>query len=521
MSKQPADTVHLGSAALARPWPAHLNHALATLLRRALVLVDAWSVRLLLPVWAAPMSLALLAMLLLQTVDHPYIRGSLGWSLVVTGTLATLFIALYWALTRRSAVLVPARSRPLVALLIVFLVGNTIVHAFLLVPHLLDANRYSTDAGAATDCATQMVLQGRNPYTNLHTLTCLDAHHLAFNQTTPLSRGAFKQYVTFATPVTAHISYLMWHMYYVDLANERKDSHYPYRYAAQEFEERFNYPAGSILFGIAAWLVGTRDLVALFLGCALGISLWIYRQAHARLRAVTALLLLADLPLVIDSANGSTDILYAVSLVLYWRFRERALLGGLLLGLGAATRQQVWFFIPFLLYLAWRTAGSRDPKAPATIPDGRGASAAALAAGWRDLKVRASATALVFLVCNLPFIVLSPLDWLAGVLGPMTDPMFAQGVGVITLSIAFFAKHPGIPLMYTALEAAAYVVAFRFYTRRCLSAPGLAMLLPLMPIALAWRSLHTYFVILPLLALAVLTCPPNGSDAEVVTLTPS
>lgn len=470
----------------------YLGHRCALLLRAALVRADAWSRRVLCPAWTAPIALALLAMLVLQTVDHPYIRGSLGWALVVTGTLAAMFLALYWALTRRSAVLVPARSRPILALLVVFLAGNTVVHAFLLVPHLLDTNRYSTDAGAATDCATQMVLQGRNPYTNLHMLTCLDAHHLAFNQTTPLSRGAFKNYVTFASPVTATISYWMWRMYDVDLAKEKKDSHYPYHYAAQEFEERFNYPAGSILFGIAAWLIGTRDLIALFLGCAAGISLWVYRHAHPRLRAVTGLLLLADLPLLIDSANGSTDVLYAVSLVLYWRFREQPLLAGLLLGLGAATRQQVWFFAPFLLYLSWRTAG------------------------WRDLKVRATAMAAVFLACNLPFIVQNPLAWLGGVFGPMTDPMFAQGVGIITLSIAFFKQHPGIPLMYTALEVVAYLAAFRFYTRRCMAAPGLAMLLPLLPIALAWRSLHTYFVILPLLALAVLACPPNGRDDEVV-----
>jgi hypothetical protein len=94
--------------------------------------------------------------------------------------------------------------------------------------------------------------------------------------------------------------------------------------------------------------------------------------------------------------------------------------------------------------------------------------------------------------------------------------MFAQGVGLITLSIAIFKQHPGFPLFYTALEAVSYVAAFRLFVRRCITAPGLAMVLPLMPIALAWRSLHTYFVILPLLALAVLACPPNGSDAEVV-----
>lgn len=480
----------------ARRWAVALVRQAQPDVRRAAEAVDRAATRVLLPGWAAPLAIAAVAMLVVQSIDHRYIRGSLGWSLFITGALATMFVALYCAVTQRRDVLVPARTRPALAVLMALLAGNTVLHCLLLVPHLLDTYRYNTDAGAATDCATQMALHGQDPYINLHMLTCLDRHHLAFNQTTPISEGAFKPFVTFASPVTAKLEWVMWRKYYEDLAKEERDNHYPYHYAAPEFEERFNYPAGSLLFGMLAWLVGARDLVALFLVCAVGASLWVYRQAHPRIRAATGLLLLADLPLLIDSSNGVTDVLYACILVLYWRFRERVVLAGMLLGLGAATRQQVWFFAPFLLYLAWRTGG------------------------WADFRARAASAVAVFLACNLPFIIQSPLDWLAGVLGPMTDPMFAQGVGLITLSIAVFKQHPGIPLLYTALEAVAYLAAFRWFMRRCLAAPGLAMVLPLLPIALAWRSLHTYFVILPLLALAVLTCPPNGSDAEVVSWRP-
>jgi len=442
-----------------------------------------------LPGWSTPLAVATLAMLVVQSLDHRYVRGNLTLSLIVSLALALLFVALYSALRSPDWRLMRAKYRPATALLIGILAANTLLHAALAVPHLVQANRYGTDAGAATDCATQMFLRNQNPYANLHMLVCLDKHHLAFNQTTPKSAGNFKKFVTFAAPDPKTIGYQMWLWYGKDLAREQADKHYPYHYAAPEFEDRFNYPGGAILFGMIGWVFGTRDLVTLYLSCAVIASLWIYSQAERRIRRAVGLLLLADLPLFVDSSYGTTDVLYASLLVLYWYVRERALTAGLILGLAAATRQQVWFFLPFLLYLGWRTGG------------------------WGDLHRRLWPAVTVFLACNITFIVQSPGDWVSGVLGPMRDPLFAQGVGLVAMAIAVFKQHPGVPLIYTVFEALAFVGLFRLYMRRCLTAPGMAMILPLIPIALGWRSLHTYFVVMPLLAIAVLACPERGAAA--------
>jgi uncharacterized membrane protein len=182
---------------------------------------------------------------------------------------------------------------------------------------------------------------------------------------------------------------------------------------------------------------------------------------------------------LLDEVGGVTDILYALLLVLFWAFRDRPILAGLMLGLAAATRQQAWFFVPFLLYLGWRTGGSAD------------------------LRRRGLSSLAVFVGCNLPFLWMNPSDWLAGLAGPMRDPLFAQGVGLIDLSIAGLLPlfHP---VFYAVLELLVWGACFRFFMRRCLSAPGLAMLLPILPLVFAWRSLHTYFLVLPLLATAVL-----------------
>lgn len=461
---------------------------------RARQSINHWADSILLPGWATPLAVGSLAMLLLQSFDHQYVRGNLAWSIFVTATLVILFLSLYRAVARHDERLVPARKRPFTCLLILILAADTVVNVALLTPHLLQLNRYSTDAGAATDCATQMVLHGRNPYVNLHMLTCLDSHGLHFSQTTPKSEGALHNFVTFAAPDPATVNWYMYKVYNRDLSAERADNRYPYHYSAPEFEERFNYPGGAILFGVVSWMLGARDLVTLYLLAALGASLWIYRSARPEIRTATGLLLLADLPLLIDTSQGVTDVLYALILIAYWRLRDRPILAGMALGLAAATRQQVWFFVPFLLYLGWREGG------------------------WADLRRRGSTMVVIFLASNIMFIAPSPSDWLAGILGPMRDPLFAQGIGVISLAIAVFKQHPGTPFMYTLLEAAGFLFAFRLFMKRFSASPGLAMLLPLMPIALAWRSLHTYFVVLPLLAIAVLAAPALRREAHAKEL---
>jgi hypothetical protein len=485
----------LNEACTVRELPALRGHGRLTLIKARAVL-DRKLGSLDMPMWATPMAIASLAMLVIRNYDHRYIRGALDWTLLVSGALVVLLASLYVALSRDDRRLLPARRRKFTLALLIFLAGNTIVQLIVIMPHLADKNRYGVDAAAATDCATQQFLRDKDPYANVHMLTCLWDHGLQFDQTTPKRAGAFKQFSTFPTAHqpengvgTAHWDYLLWNTYRVDLKRELANPNYE----PAEFETRFNYPGAAILFGVVAWVFGARDLVGVFLTCAIFASWLIYRQANPRTRTVTGLLLLGDAPLMLDSAVGATDVLYATLLVLYWQWRDRTLMGGFVLGLAAATRQQVWFFLPFLLYLAWR---QHD---------------------WRDAVQRGALAAAVFLGCNLPFIVMGPGDWVAGVLGPMTDPLFAQGIGLIALTIALFQQHIGPSILYAVLEGLALVVCFWLFTRQWHRAPGLAMLLPLMPLALAWRSLHTYFLILPLLATIVLTCPPGTRKALGLT----
>src|ERR1035437_977451 len=393
--------------------------------------------RLPMPSGATPLAAASLAIYLVQCLDHGVYRMQPLLALVLTGSLVVLFVSLFLALTR------PARPltvgcRPGTALLIVLLAGNTIVQTVVAIPHLTRGQRYTNDAVAVTDCAATMVIHGGNPYKNVHMMTCLYSHGLNSGSTTPKQAGAFRQFRSYPSPGAVTYKYMQYITFLNDLKQERLNPNY----LAPDFENRFNYPGAAVYLAIPALLIGLHDLIPLYLGFTIAAALLIYRKTRPRFRPVTALLLLGNTSLLIDGVGGLTDATYALFLMLYWFTRERVLAAGLLLGLAVATRQQAWFFVPFLLYLGWHEGG------------------------WSDLWRRGGLMIAVFVGFNLQFIIMSPSDWAIGVIGPMRDPLFALGVGLIDLSIAKI-----LPLMpasaYLAMEAVAYVAAFVYFARNC------------------------------------------------------
>jgi uncharacterized membrane protein len=462
---------------------------LAALLRRAVHAL----IHVPLPTWATPVSIACLGMYVVETLDHGAYRMQIPFATVLTGSLIVMLVALHRALAQPPERLVTVGQRPKTTLLMLVLAGITIAQTFIAIPHLMKDQRYTNDAVAVTDCAAQMVMHGANPYKNVHMLTCLSNHGLGAGSTTPKTVGAFKMFRSYPSPGAVTFNWKQFHTFNIDLAKERRNP----SYMTPDFENRFNYPGAAISIAIPALLLGVRDFIPLYLGFIILACNLIWRRANPRIRLAVAVLLLGNAPLVIDGVGGLTDASYAIFLVLYWFNRKRTWPAALLLGLAVASRQQAWFFVPFLLFLAWRECG------------------------LRDAITRSALVALVFLGFNLQFIVAAPGDWIAGVLGPMHDPMFALGVGLIDLSIAKIL--PLFPAtVYLLLEVSAYAGVFAYYTRRYAAAPALALLLPLVPMFFAWRSLHTYFMFLPILAVAALvTTTPRIVGPEIVPGTAS
>ena len=334
--------------------------------------------------------------------------------------------------------------------------------------HSADWTPYHNDAIALNDCAARLVLAGRDPYTDLAIFPCFNALDIGADRTTPLQRGLFA-----AVPIYP--------------SDDALDAAWAVRSAAPatnvEFEERLSYPALSVVL-IAPWVALGWDSNVLYLLCLLAAMGLVLVRCPPGSRPFVLTGLFAAASLEAFTVGGSADLLYALPLVAAWLWRERGW-SGLLLGIAIATKQIAWFFIPFYLIAVLARQGARTAVR-------RGAEAAA-----------------VFIVANLPFALHDGGAWLAGVLAPITAPSFPRGAGLI-----FLATNEVLPiwpaLTYTVLEAAAgiavLVVAWR--TRR--TSPELGVVLAVLPLYLARRSLFSYFFLAPLFAYAALVRLPLG-----------
>jgi uncharacterized membrane protein len=187
------------------------------------------------------------------------------------------------------------------------------------------------------------------------------------------------------------------------------------------------------------------------------------------------------------TVGGSSDLLYALPLVVAWMYRDRKW-AGIPLGLALAMKQIAWFFAPFWIIAVVTERGWR--------------------ATARDLAIAAA----IFGVTNLPFIVHDPHAWMAGIVTPVVEPMFARGAGLI-----FLFTNGGLPLLpmlaYSALEAIAGIICLVVAWRTRRTSPELGAILGIVPLFFAWRSLFSYFFLLPLFALAAIARMPLGELA--------
>jgi len=133
-----------------------------------------------------------------------------------------------------------------------------------------------------------------------------------------------------------------------------------------------------------------------------------------------------------------------------------------------SSKQLTWFFIPFYAVMVWRQYTSIEVLRRLTIAGG------------------------VALAINLPFILWNTHAWIAGVMAPMVDPMFPMGVGLISLSSTpLLPVFP--PLVYDILELVALPIVLVWYWRICRERPEAALMLAVIPLFFAWRSLSSYF----------------------------
>ncbi|OLC56735.1 MAG: hypothetical protein AUH85_05310 [Chloroflexi bacterium 13_1_40CM_4_68_4] len=338
--------------------------------------------------------------------------------------------------------------------------------------HAEDWTPYHNDAIALNECAAQLLMSGVDPYAALDIFDCYGRLGIGADRTTPLRQGLFADVSVYPTDDQLDAA---WAMRSYDGGNV-------------EFVTRPSYPSLSfiLLVPLVALGIDTNYLYLACLGAAMGI---LCRRAPAGLRPFVLTGLLGASCLMAFTIGGSADLLYALPLVIGWMWRER-LGGAFAFGAAASIKQIAWFVAPFWLL------------------------AVAARLGWRAALRQGLASVAVFALTNLPFALWHPANWLAGVLTPVIAPMFPRGAGLI-----FVATNGDLalwgPSVYLALEGAALLVCLFIAWRTRHSSPELGIALALVPLFFAWRSLFSYFFLIPLFAFAGLVRMPLG-DLTVV-----
>ena len=328
-----------------------------------------------------------------------------------------------------------------------------------------DTRIYDSDAAAFNQYNAALVLKGRNPYTAdaafwdaLKQFPSVGATPLRAGRYANITYGpSFKQVVADTQYEQAH-------------PQARGPEYSPL--------SLHSYPALAFLAyvpGVWAGLPTTFFTSLLFLLAFFLAAGW---GAAPELRPALWLLLPASSLLVFWTLRGSFEVVALLPTLLAWRLLHRRWLSPILLGLACAVKQLIWPLVPLYLILIWKREG---PKA---------------ALIWLAVALGA------FLVPNLPFILPSPGAWARSMLLPVALPIFPSGVGLVGLA------RGGIlpllpPAVYALLELAALVALALWLARTQRTFPPEAVLiLGLLPFALSWHSLFTYFMASPVLAIA-------------------
>ena len=439
---------------------------------------------------APPRILLLAAGVILQSVatwtlpfPHwlPVVLLALGLGALVAATC----IRAPWRPPRRNTRGVGAYRALALAMLLALALSVALMSGLLLisfVPSVTTTRDYNSDAAAFNHYNAELTLHGVNPYT-------ADARfwdavgRFPSVGATPLRRG---RYAIGPAPSFEQMLH--------DVHAEQ--THPNLRGPEYDPTSLHSYPALAFLVylpGVWLGLPSTAPTTLLF-GFALLIAAgWDVRRGQ---RLLVWGLLLGNQFLLAGAERGSFEVVALLPALLAWRTLDRRWLSPILLGLACAIKQIAWPLLPFYVIIIWRREG---PRAALTR----------------------TATALgAFLAPNLPFLVMAPRAWVQSIVLPMTLPTFPSGGGVIALAQAGLT--PLWPsAVYSALELLALGGLLYWFARaRVMPRPAVALVVALLPFLLAWRSLPSYFLVIPTLAVYAAIPLLQRDDAEAALAKP-
>jgi uncharacterized membrane protein len=329
--------------------------------------------------------------------------------------------------------------------------------------HAPPSQSYFTDIISFTQENADLVLSGRNPYTSD------SAYRLA------LSR--FPE--AMATPLRGPIfgtGYIAPSLHHLQVVQRR------YAAAPQQVPDAFDprtlhsYPALSFLLYVPGVRAGGTNILLIDLLVYWAMFAWLVWLTPIGWRHWGALVLLAAMPVVTASLIESNEVICIALVLVAWHARERLWMGAALLGLACAFKQYTWYFVPLFAVEVVRGQG------------------------WRAGLRWAGIGVAMFLLPNLPYLLASPKDWLLSQTIPVTDPFFPMGMGIIQLSTSQILPF-GPPALYALLEAVTLAVVLWIFARDRARIGASGLVLALLPLFFAFRSMPNYFAFAPWLAM--------------------
>lgn len=269
----------------------------------------------------------------------------------------------------------------------------------------------------------------------------------------------------------------------------------------------FNYPPLSFLIPAPAVAIGLADLRVLYAVLILLATLAASAVTADHWRPYVLAAVVGNVAIARQYVAAGIDpawaILVGASLLVLARARPRpgtwrllaTPLGAsaVLLGLAAATRQPAWLVLPFAIAAVARDHG----RATALLY-----AAVALTTG---------------VITAIPYLVMGPTAYLAGVLAPVLLPLEPHGIGLVRLGVDGL-----LPLfprgVYTGLAVIALIAALVAAQRRQPAIIGLPAV-ALAPLYVGWRALQNYFAFAGVFA-ALAIAEDSARRSEARTLSP-
>jgi hypothetical protein len=339
------------------------------------------------------------------------------------------------------------------------------------------------DGTALCHQAAQNLREGQNPYASANIVSATLMFGNSYDKTTPIRTGRFAD--EFPYPGMDKLKAL-W-----DEAIQTPDIIPP------EIESRLNYPAACFVLPMPFLYAGITDLRLVYLVLAAAAVGYVVYKAPPPARFWLLGAFLVSLEISNGIASGETGALYFPFLLLAWVLVRRKLwLSALCMGLAIAVKQVPWLFMPFYIILILRTAGLK----PA-------AGAAGIAAA-------------VFAAFNLPFVIMDAGLWLNSVLAPLSGNFFPLGVGIVSLVSGGY-LHIESPLLFSLLSLAAGAGGAVWYWFNCRRYPHAALVLAMLPLFCAWRSLWPYFYYVDVILISAVMLDDHGQNVPGFRLKPA